>query len=771
MAILGISQVWITVGPIMVINFGLLISLIFYAMTGHSRNRSIHEAARRTASRFLSVYFKEWWVWVTDPIALMFVKMRMGPNVLTFIGFLLSIVAGILFAKGLFGYAGWAMIFGATFDLFDGRVARLSGRETRSGGYFDSVLDRFGEGVCFVGLAYYFRESWLLPVTIIGLIGSTMVSYTKARAEGMGVECKVGSMQRPERIVYMGVASIFTPTATILLSTWWTNPPPVLVIGALIIIALATNATAVYRMIYTMNRLDTDDKREIESLPQIITKLSTPEGRDAFWEKTRYGYDRSKSKRSHLVLFMSDGLDSVLLDRFMKRGDLPNISGYIASRGSSLHAISSFPSTTGTSTIPFITGCFPGSCDVPGVTWFDRTIPEARLITMNRFRDYLGWGAYAMDYDLSRTVRTLFEYSKKAVNIFGMVNRGCGLIRDPAFFRLHAMFRKAKREVDIEAVVEAAHIWFSEAIKRGTDCVIYSLPPADFISKSENADKALDSYRRIDEAIGKAVDLLKENGIYEETELMLSSGYSRVRCDRVFDFSDFLKDRYKIFTHPGKPREWLEAEAIVSVSGNSMAHIYLRENNSWAKGCFFEDIERRGLVGSLLEKEEIDILAGRSSKGGVVIASRRGRSHVLEDHDGRITYLVKGQDPFGYSQMPQVMHSEDALNFTCDSMYPDGIVQVIQIFRSQRSGDLVISAKKDTDITGAVDSPFTHGSLHRDHIAVPLISSIPFKDKTIRTADVFTVILKLFGIEPEHELDGVLPQVFSKDKSATSVMV
>ncbi len=756
MGILGLwfhSDVWITVGPIMVINIVLFASLLTYFATGRSKRRDIHEAARRSRSKFLSVDLKEWWVWNTDPVAKLFVKLHMSPNFITMIGFLLAVVAGLLFAKGLFGYAGWAMIFGATFDIFDGRVARLTGKVTRSGAYFDAVMDRFGEGVCFIGLAYYFRESWLLPFVIAGLIGSTMVSYTKAFAGSYGIDCKVGSMQRPERIVYTGVASIFTPALTILLQRWWADPLPVLVIGAVIIIAVMTNATAIYRMVYSMTALDDADKRDIESIPQLLTKLGTSEGRTALWEKARYGYDRSKAKFSHVVLFMLDGVQKHVLEELVDAGDLPNLAQHLQQRGGRTRAISAFPSTTGPAAAPFVTGCFPGTCGVPGVTWFDRTIPEGRLLTMNRFRDYLGWGAYAMDHDLSHTVRTIFEYSRRATNIFGMMNRGCGLSRDPAFFRLYSMFRRAKVATDFGAVFDAANLWFAEAIQRDADCIYYTLPPVDFVPEGESAYRALESYRRFDDAIGRAAEQLKEQGIYDSTALIFAGVHGRTERKSVYDFNGFLKDRYHLFTHPGKPREWLEAEAIAAPSGTSMAHLYLRRDGSWNDQSFFEEIERRGLVGALLERREVDVLAGRSAEGGVIIASRRGRAHVVEDPDGRITYLVKGGDPFGYGAMAQVMKADDVLGQTADSDYPDGIVQIMQLFRSQRSGDLVISADPGCAIADA-GSAATHGSLHRGHLEVPLIASTPLAEGPVRTTDVFALVLDLLGIEATHDVDG-----------------
>jgi len=282
-----ISSIWVTLGPIVIINSILLVYLITFALT-RDRWPVPDEVKSRPNSRFLSGFFKEWWYWINTPIARLLIALRLSPNIITFIGFAISCVAAYLFADGFFGYAGWTMIFGATFDMFDGKVARMTGKTSRSGAYYDSVMDRFGEGVVMLGLAYYFRFSWMLFIVIAGLIGSQLVSYTRARGEGVGVVCKKGAMQRPERIVYLGVASIFQPIMDYFLMGTSYVYTPFLVMGAIGLIAIMTNITAVYRMVYIMNELDNQDRAEgEESIPQILMKLSTPEGRLEWLEKVK----------------------------------------------------------------------------------------------------------------------------------------------------------------------------------------------------------------------------------------------------------------------------------------------------------------------------------------------------------------------------------------------------------------------------------------------------------------------------------------------------
>jgi len=754
----SINPIWITLGPIVAINVVLLVSYLTYQLWGRKRLAREYKGAKNVGSKMLSSNTREWWFWTTEPIVRLFVRLRMGPNTITVMGFLITCSAAFFFAKGWFGYAGWAMIFGASFDMFDGRVARLTGRESRSGAFFDAVMDRFSEGATLLGLAYYFREGFMLPVVIAALIGSMLVSYTRAMGMGVGVDCKVGMMQRPERIVYLGVAAAMDPLARVALSRWWANPAPVLVIMAVSFIALMTLITAVHRMIYIMNALDTEDRREKESIPQLITKLSTHEGRERVWEKARYGYDRDRGAFSNVTLFVASGISAQAMRDAMSRGEMPNMAEHMVERGGMSELVSTFPSTFGPASTPFVTGCFPGTCDIPASRWFDRSVHPGRVLTMNRFRDYAGWGAYAMDHDLSKSVRTIYEYSRRAMNIFGTLNRGCGIIRDPSFFRTHKLFAEAKSPAEIEKASEAAFYWLQSAIRREADFVFYRFQPA--LAMSGDGHDMRRACHKLDRDIGRAVELLRSEGMYESTALMLACDHSCGAVNTTFNLDDFMSTRFRsVATSARRMKDWQDAEAIALTSGTSMAHLYIKAEGSWPRHSFFEDIEKRGLVGALLEQDGVDVLAGRSVEGGIVVQSRRGRAHVLEDADGRITYISRSGDPFGLRDVSQVMDSDESLRVTLGSDYPDGIMQMLQLFRSRRTGDLVMSAGEgvvfaaDAMTAGGV----THGSLRSEHTTVPFASSVAGSRESARTTDVFALTLALLGIDPAHSLDGAIP--------------
>ena len=158
---------------------------------------------------------------VIDPFVKLLIKMGLTPNAVTTIGFLLNVGVAIVFIVGAeegnrndLSYVGWAgalILFAGLFDMLDGQVARLGNMSSSFGALYDSVLDRYSELVMFLGICYYLvgHHYFLSSIfAFIAAIGSMMVSYTRARAEGLGIECKDGLMQRPERVITIGVTAM-----------------------------------------------------------------------------------------------------------------------------------------------------------------------------------------------------------------------------------------------------------------------------------------------------------------------------------------------------------------------------------------------------------------------------------------------------------------------------------------------------------------------------------------------------------------------------------
>lgn len=147
-------------------------------------------------------------VWLLLPVERVLIRSKVSPNLITGGSLAACAGAGLALALGHLATAAWLYILGGMLDLLDGRLARATGRQTQAGALFDSVADRWAELALFTGYAWYLRETpWLLAV--MGAAGgSLMVSYTRARGEGLGLDLKVGAMQRAERIVLVALGTL-----------------------------------------------------------------------------------------------------------------------------------------------------------------------------------------------------------------------------------------------------------------------------------------------------------------------------------------------------------------------------------------------------------------------------------------------------------------------------------------------------------------------------------------------------------------------------------
>lgn len=144
-----------------------------------------------------------------DPVVGFLARRRVSPNSITTIGTLLTIVAGIVYGTGHIMTAGWIMASTAFFDVLDGEVARRSGRSTVFGAFYDSTLDRVADGALLGGLTVFYatnathQNTYMVVVCLVCIVGTFLISYTRARAEALGIDAKVGMMQRPERIILL----------------------------------------------------------------------------------------------------------------------------------------------------------------------------------------------------------------------------------------------------------------------------------------------------------------------------------------------------------------------------------------------------------------------------------------------------------------------------------------------------------------------------------------------------------------------------------------
>jgi len=183
-----------------------------------------------------------------DPLALALIRLHVRPNLITTVGTLVVIASATAFAVGWVRWGGFLLLFSGLFDMVDGRVARQGDMTTTFGAFFDSTLDRVGEAALFSGIAVFFlrggvpagRVTWAVAACLIALSASLLVSYTRARAEGLGLTAKVGIAQRAERVLLLGVPSLFLGAGNQGTLLFW----------IVVVLALATSVTVIQRIVY-----------------------------------------------------------------------------------------------------------------------------------------------------------------------------------------------------------------------------------------------------------------------------------------------------------------------------------------------------------------------------------------------------------------------------------------------------------------------------------------------------------------------------------------
>ena len=272
--VFGIDPKWNSLLPLVVINVLMLLTVVIFSFQYKKRAKSA-DLTGRVTSKWVGPFFYEYWGWFIAPLETLFIKLGFTPNFFTTLGFFISAGAAYAFATGHFGIAGWLVIIGGTCDMFDGRIARRTKKTSESGAFYDSVMDRYGEAIVFLGLAVFFRNTWVLYVVIAALVGSMMVSYTRAKSDSLGIECKVGPMQRPERIVYLGVGSIFSPPLRQIIQPVGAEPVEYLAIGAITLIAVVTMLTSVYRMFYVFRKLSLKEGKPVKVAKSPLVKKLT----------------------------------------------------------------------------------------------------------------------------------------------------------------------------------------------------------------------------------------------------------------------------------------------------------------------------------------------------------------------------------------------------------------------------------------------------------------------------------------------------------------
>jgi CDP-diacylglycerol--glycerol-3-phosphate 3-phosphatidyltransferase len=189
-------------------------------------------------------------------VARKLISIGVTANMITLIGFCVNVVAAVFLATGRLVLAGVLILFGGIFDMMDGAVARVAPKSNASGALLDSVIDRYSEGAVFLGaLIYFYTHSNFYGVILVfaAMIGSILVSYVRARAEGLRIECKVGFMQRPERIALLAFGTLLQGVLSVHFAV--VQSTALVLTGVIAILAITSHITAVHRLVFSLYEL------------------------------------------------------------------------------------------------------------------------------------------------------------------------------------------------------------------------------------------------------------------------------------------------------------------------------------------------------------------------------------------------------------------------------------------------------------------------------------------------------------------------------------
>jgi len=270
------QRVWSAAAPaVILITAGILTLIAFAVRNALFGDFHDKEIESRGSSIVLGMWIRRYFVWLVTPIINLLVYLRIPPSAVTLLSLQAAFGAGIALAAGRMALGGWLFLGAGALDLFDGRLARATNTAHPGGAVLDSVVDRYGEGAVYLGLAWYYRSSWVLLVVLFAFFGSMLVPYIRARGESLGVKMSDrGFVQRPERTVVLGLTVGLSPIVEAIMVPGDPHPPHRLAIAGLAFLAVATQISAAQRLLHARNALaGSDPTRRAPSFAVVFCSI------------------------------------------------------------------------------------------------------------------------------------------------------------------------------------------------------------------------------------------------------------------------------------------------------------------------------------------------------------------------------------------------------------------------------------------------------------------------------------------------------------------
>ena len=470
-------------------------------------------------------------------------------------------------------------------------------------------------------------------------------------------------------------------------------------------------------------------------------------------------------KRTLMILI--DGARPDVLNAEMNKGLLPNMQAHFANRGVNQTMLTFFPSTTGPAYLPYLTGCFPGICNVPGVRWFDKIRYADKGWGFKAFRSYCGLETRLLNSDINPSIKTAWDIFPKAKNIMGGVTRGIKKGHDlthPGRSLFYYYGHITNRWSFLDSLVAKKLIKLVS--EDDFDFVFTVFPGVDEYSHRTSPIGRLtkEAYHQVDEHLGRVVDVLKKRNMYEDTLMIIFSDHGLSATDNHFDIGPWMEETKNIKTLYYSNLLKFNFEAAAMISGNSMCHLYFKGENGWGYRKSFEEISHTSLIlDELRLRPEIDLIVSEGANGAVHLQNSLGHGFYHYDQQkDLIWYQFDHTDPLGLFKTgdPRLSNGfsmDEGLKITFNSNYPDVFMQMLQIFKSQRTGDVIVCAKEGYDLRVKYEHPLhkaSHGGISPHHMKIPLLMNHPINNDMIRSVDIFPTMLKLVGKEIPEGIDG-----------------
>ncbi len=463
-----------------------------------------------------------------------------------------------------------------------------------------------------------------------------------------------------------------------------------------------------------------------------------------------------------VVILLADGARPDTLDAALTSGALPALRRLRDEGG--LHTVTScFPSVTGPAYAPFLMGRFPGPIGLPGLRWFDR---EREVCTFPDYtRSYVGYQMRAVDGDIDAEAPTIFELSASSLGALSVIGRGLAP-RDriggiTALSALRAARTHFSGNLDgwLQIDREVAAAVRQRVHDDRPEFVFAALTGVDKVSHAlgHESPMMIDALGIVDEAAAGIRADAEQAGRWDAMSLWIVSDHGHSPVSHHEDLAGVIDAAgFRSMSHP-----WvfgIAPQVAVMVSGNAMAHLYL--DVASRRRTAPTDGRLRAIHDTVRALRSVDLLLVREREGthdGVRVDSAARGSAFLSTTGGRFSYHRDRGDPLGIGRDLEGLSADDVYDTTIETDYPDGVVQILHLVLSPRSGDIVLSAARDWDFRSRyepIPHVSSHGSLRREHMLVPLLVNRPIRSRPRRTVDVMPSALAAMGQPIPPGLDG-----------------